>query len=73
MVKETKAGKRAHACSHCDSTFASPSARDLHVRTVHEKRKDHACPQCDAAFGQAGNLRTHVHTVHDRQKRQRLS
>ena len=64
MVKETKARKRAHACSHCDSTFACPSARDVHVRTVHEKRKDHACPHCAAAFGEAGTLTTHVRTQH---------
>ena len=64
MVKETKAHKRAHACSRCDSTFASPSQRDRHVRTVHEKRRDHACPHCAAAFGRAGNLTTHVRTQH---------
>ena len=64
MVKETKARKRAHSCSHCDSTFANPSKRDLHVRTVHEKRKDHACPHCAAAFGQAGHLTKHVRTQH---------
>ena len=66
MVKETtsKARKRAHSCSHCDSTFANPSKRDLHVRTVHEKRKDHACPHCAAAFGQASSVTKHVRTQH---------
>ena len=49
MVKEAKQGRRA---------------RDLHVRTVHEKRKDHACPHCAAAFGEAGTLTTHVRTQH---------
>ena len=36
MVKEAKPSKRAHACPWCDGTFVSPSARDLHVRAVHE-------------------------------------
>ena len=54
MVKEIKARKRTHACARCDSTFTSPSKRDRHVSTVHEKRKDHACPHCAAAFGKAG-------------------
>ena len=69
MVKDsTKARKRAHACSRCDSTFSSPSARDRHVRTVHEKRKDHACPHCAAAFGTAGSLTRHVRAVHEKRK-----
>ena len=41
-MKEAKPSKRAHACPRCDGTFVSPSARDLHVRTVHGKRRDHA-------------------------------
>ena len=64
MVKETKARKRAHACSRCDSTFTSPSKRDRHVRTVHEKRRDHACPHCAAAFGAAKDMTRHVRKVH---------
>ena len=70
MVKETKARKRAHSCSHCDSTFGRPSDRDRHVHTVHEKRKDHACPHCAAAFGRASNLTKHVRTVHEKRKEQ---
>ena len=64
MVKEAKQDRRTHACTWCDSTFVSPSTRDQHVRTVHEKRRDHACPHCAAAFGEARNMRTHVRTVH---------
>ena len=64
MVKETKAHKRAHACSRCDSTFTDRGKRDRHVRTVHEKRKDHACPHCAAAFGTASDLTKHVRTQH---------
>ena len=68
MVKEAKKSRRAHPCSRCDSTFKSPSERDRHVRTVHEKRKDHACPHCAAAFGEAGSLTKHVRTVHEKRK-----
>ena len=58
MVKEAKQSRRAHACTQCDDTFVSPSDRDRHVRTVHEKRRDHACPHCAAAFGKANHLTT---------------
>ena len=27
--------KQMHACTRCESTFTSPSSRDLHERTVH--------------------------------------
>ena len=64
---------RARTCEHCAAEFKFPYMKRMHVRVVHEQRRDHACPQCDAAFGEASNLRKHVRTVHDRQKRQRLS
>ena len=67
-MKEAKPSKRAHACPRCDGTFESPSARDLHVRTVHEKRRDHACPHCAAAFGTAFNLKKHVRVMHEKPK-----
>ena len=58
MVKESKG--RPHCGQAGDLT--------VHVRTVHEKRKDHACPHCAAAFGRAGDLTTHVRTVHEKRK-----
>ena len=65
MVKEeAKQRPRAHVCPRCDGTFRYPGERDLHVRTVHEKRRDHACPHCAAAFGTVNHLTAHVRTVH---------
>ena len=66
MVKEAKQSRRAHACTQCDGTFVSPSQRDRHVHTVHEKRRDHACPHCAAAFGTASDLTSHVRVVHEK-------
>jgi uncharacterized C2H2 Zn-finger protein len=40
----------------------------MHVRTVHEKRRDYACPHCTAAFGAANSLTTHVRTVHEKRR-----
>ena len=72
MVKEAKQSKGVHACPRCDGTFVSPSKRDQHVRTVHEKRRDHACPHCAAAFGEAGHLTKHVRTVHEKHRGPRV-
>jgi hypothetical protein len=44
----------------------------VHLRTVHEQRKDHACPQCDAAFGQVGNLSRHLRMVHEQREEEDL-
>ena len=65
MVKEAKQSRR-HACTRCGSTFANPSKRDLHLRSVHEKPKlrDHACPHCEAAFGQTSSLGNHMRPQH---------
>jgi len=60
--------KDAHTCSRCDSAFASVSARNRHVRVVHEKRRDHACPHCATAFDQASHLKQHVRAVHEKRR-----
>jgi hypothetical protein len=40
----------------------------MHVRAVHEKRRDHTCPHCAAAFAQASNLTKHVRMVHKKRR-----
>ena len=67
-MKEIKRAQGHHACSQCDAAFGRASHLRLHVRTVHEQRRDHACPQCDAAFGRASDLRQHVRTVHEQRR-----
>jgi hypothetical protein len=37
----------------------------MHIKTVHEKRRDHACPYCEGvAFGTTGNLKAHISAIH---------
>jgi hypothetical protein len=67
-AERTAARKRARTCSSCAATFKHPCGLNVHVRTVHEQRRDHACPQCEAAFGEACNLRVHVRTVHEQRR-----
>ena len=50
--------------AYCAAAFGTASSLTMHVRTVHEKRRDHACPHCIAVFGEAGNLTRHMRTQH---------
>ena len=59
---------KPHACPQCASSFSTARYRDVHVRTVHEKRRDHACPHCAAAFGEANKLARHVRKVHGKRE-----
>ena len=55
---------KLHVCPRCTAAFGTASKLTIHVRAVHEKRRDHACPQCAAAFGTACKLTMHVRTMH---------
>ena len=59
---------KPHVCLRCAAAFGKASGLTVHVRTVHEKRKDYACPHCAAAFGTACHLTRHVHTVHEKRR-----
>jgi hypothetical protein len=56
-------------CKQClNTSLSTKSSLTIHVRTVHEKRRDHACPHCAAAFGHACHFTAHVRTVHEKRK-----
>ena len=57
---------KPHACPKCASSFSTARYRDVHVRTVHEKRRDHACPHCTYAGQWASDLTRHVRMVHEK-------
>ena len=40
----------------------------VHIRTVHEGKKDHICDSCGKGFPVAGKLKQHIHIVHDGRK-----
>ena len=41
---------------------------DVHIRNVHEKRKDHICPECNKALGSAQSVISHLKAIHDKVK-----
>jgi len=53
------------SCTECDKQFTRKHYVNVHVRTVHHKKRDFQCYKCGRAFGEAGLLRRHVQSVHD--------
>jgi len=53
------------SCNECGKSFTRKHYVTVHVRTVHEKRRDYQCYKCGKAFGEASLLRRHCQAVHD--------
>ena len=52
---------------HCVAAFTQASNLTMHMRKVHEGRRDHARPHCTAAFSEASGMRNkHLCAVHER-------
>lgn len=52
------------SCPICARTFRETSARNKHVRSVHQKIRDYACQTCGQRFAEKSNLRKHVQARH---------
>jgi KRAB domain-containing zinc finger protein len=61
--KEMHAGVRYH-CPQCTHASSTRSSLQMHIRTIHEERKDFECPVCHKEFGYAGSLKRHRESVH---------
>ena len=42
-------GKKSHACSVCESSFAQKSTLRQHMESVHQDKKPHKCPKCESS------------------------
>jgi hypothetical protein len=62
--KDMHAGVRYH-CPECTHTSTTRSTFQVHIRTVHEERKDFECPVCNKGFTQASHLNVHRESVHE--------
>jgi uncharacterized Zn-finger protein len=52
-------------CPHCAHQSPRRSSLQLHIRTVHDKRKDFECPECHKGFATAFDLKKHREAVHE--------
>ena len=52
-------------CDSCGKSIASAHKLKVHIRTVHEGRKDYKCETCGRAFSEAKSLKRHIVCVHE--------
>ena len=52
--------KKNHQCRLCMKTHNSPSDLLVHIKSVHEQRKDENCHICDKKFARKNDLRKHI-------------
>ena len=52
-------------CEFCSKNFVALRNLKIHIRIIHEGRKDHKCGICGKEFGQLAHLKSHMKTVHE--------
>ena len=56
-------------CPHCGKSLAGKTALNVHIRTIHEKRRDFMCNECGKCFTQRVALQVHIKGMHSDEKR----
>ena len=51
-------------CNFCDKTFARIQGLKIHIKSVHEKKRDLQCPHCPKRFSSSSDLSQHKKVVH---------
>lgn len=66
-AKKTRVASSDPACSFpgCGKTFTNRSYVAIHIRNVHQKRKDFKCEKCGKLYSQKSTMLLHVRTVHE--------
>ena len=52
--------KKIHQCRLCMKTLKNPAHLLLHIKSVHERRKDEKCHICDKKFARKNDLQKHI-------------
>ena len=60
--------KSAYTCGHCGKSFSFNSHLEIHIATVHEKKKPYKCSECGKRSGTKSNLRAHMKKDHSGKK-----
>ena len=56
-------------CPQCDKKLSGKTALNLHIRTIHEKRRDFICDECGKCFTQRVALQVHIKGMHSEEKK----
>ena len=56
--------KTVNECDKCKITFRSLSLLKIHVRAVHEGKKDYKCEHCENSFSRPSTLFNHIKNIH---------
>ena len=52
-------------CNHCGKFFSQKDQLNLHIKAVHEGRKDYKCHICGKSFSHPVNVTNHIRAVHE--------
>ena len=67
-VKHVHEGIRI-PCDQCDKKYSTNQSLKLHIRTVHEGRRDWKCVSCEKEFAHSKDLKSHIKKVHESEPR----
>ncbi len=63
-----KEGKRLWSCPECGKHLGTKASVQMHVATVHQKRRDFVCNICEKALSSKKSLAIHVKNVHHQRR-----
>ena len=56
-----------HKCNICDKMLYGIKALRIHLRKLHERKRDLFCDQCDETFDRLTRLEDHINSIHKNQ------
>jgi uncharacterized Zn-finger protein len=65
VVNRRRLRPQNYKCPQCPQAFTSKQHRTVHVRVIHEKRRDYGCGTCGQTFSRKSAQVSHVRYVHE--------
>ena len=69
-LEDENAKRRIYQCDQCDKSYEVKSSLKVHIKTVHEGKRDHKCKECDKSYTQKATLDAHISAIHTQIKQQ---
>ena len=55
-------------CETCGNSYKSKTNLRLHIKSIHEGKKDHKCDACNKSYIDISSLKKHVRIFHEGRK-----